>query len=296
MEGENEHFEAKATGFFANRGGFAYLVTARHVAMRIGDAPFQMRVNLKDGSSTLVTFDPDMDPIDRWHLHEDPDVDVAAILFPFVLQGGLMDQLALDETLLLTDAQVVEEGIGIGDRCYAVGLFRLMQGKKRNFPMVHSGAIAAIPDDEKIPMRDGADVRHVQGYVVEMTNLNGLSGSPVFVRSTVNAVVQRVKIHQAPEGIRIEKGAHVAISAPNNDLRLLGVWAGSWEAEPSEVLALSRGREVRVPVGFGTVIPTQRLLEILDSVSAVKQREDQRGKYKEITAAVMDSSPSSGAA
>lgn len=256
-----EHFTAKATGFFVSYKGFSHLVTARHVAMRIGDAPFQVRVNKKDGGSGLVTYDPETDPMDKWMLHDDPNVDVAAVLFPYALQGGDLDQLAIPEQLLPIEERLSFHGIGIGDTCYAIGLFRLMQGKKRNFPIVHTGAIAAMPSDEPIPVRDGDVLRHVNGYVVEMSNLRGLSGSPVLVRSTINAVIRRVNMRkgQPPE----VKGDAI-ISAPNQDLYLLGVWASSWDASADEVLALEYGREVRVPVGFGTVIPTQRLREVLD--------------------------------
>lgn len=43
--------------------------------------------------------------------------------------------------------------IGIGDMCYTIGLFHLLSGKKRNLPIVHTGNIALLPEDEKISVK-----------------------------------------------------------------------------------------------------------------------------------------------
>ena len=73
--------------------------------------------------------------------------------------------------------------IGIGDICYAVGLFRLMAGSRRNLPVIHTGRIALIPEDERIPVQDWLNPngprKHIEGYLVKLQNLKGLSGSPV---------------------------------------------------------------------------------------------------------------------
>jgi hypothetical protein len=284
-----ENFRASATGFFVNYGGCSYIVTARHVAMAFGDDPFQVRVNQKDGLSGLVRYDPTTDPIDVWRLHDDPSVDIAAVLFPYDLQGGNLDQLGMGQDLLMTDDDVREHGVGIGDTCYAIGLFRLMQGRKRNFPIVHTGSIAAVPSDEKIPMRSGNSRIEVEAYLVEISNLRGLSGCPVLVRPTFFASVPKMIWPKRGETPSVE--GPVYVSVPDHNVRLLGVWAGSWDASPDDVLATDHGSQVRVPVGLGVVIPAQRLREILDKPSLVEQRATLLEKWAFEAAAVPDVNP-----
>jgi hypothetical protein len=143
--------------------------------------------------------------------------------------------------------------IGIGDFAYTVGLFMLLAGKQRNLPIVHTGHIALMPGQEDIPIRDWDDpegklVRYVDGYLVEAQSLRGLSGSPVFVRPSLRDV---------PHG-RFE------MVGGQSRLYLLGIWQGAWDAPPDEVLAVGRGKDMRVPVGMGVVVPTKRLIEILE--------------------------------
>ena len=57
---------------------------------------------------------------------------------------------------------------------------------------------------------------------MEMTNLKGLSGSPVFVRPSL--VYREFKTN---------KGDMSAILA-REELYLLGVWQSSWDAEPDD--------------------------------------------------------------
>ena len=82
-----------------------------------------------------------------------------------------------------------KQDISIGDFCYIVGLFRLLSGPRRNLPVVHTGHIALLPSDERMPVRDwlGAPSarRDVEGHLVETSNLQGLSGFPCFVRGTI---------------------------------------------------------------------------------------------------------------
>lgn len=280
--GEPDTFVAKATGFFAKYDGVTYLVTAQHVATEFSGGPFDMRMHLKDGEAATVSFDPEIDPMDVWITHPDRDVDLAAIVFPYGLQEGRLDHMAIDQKLLATDEHIAALDVGVGDSCYAIGLFRLMQGRKRNFPIVHTGSIAAMPSDELIPVEDWerkGERRYVRGYLVEMSNLRGLSGCPVLVRSTISAVVRRLNITETNGELDLSPGKNAAVSAPNNDLDLLGVWTGSWDAKPDDVLALDRGQEVRVPVGLGTVVPTSRLLEMLELPHVVAQRRELFEKY-----------------
>lgn len=80
--------------------------------------------------------------------------------------------------------------IGVGNFTYTIGLFRLLSGEKRNLPVCHFGTIAMLPGDERIPVTDWTDPDGrrrilVEGYLVKSQSLNGLSGSPVFVRPEI---------------------------------------------------------------------------------------------------------------
>jgi hypothetical protein len=97
-----------------------------------------------------------------------------------------------------------EVGIGIGELTYTIGLFRLMSGAMRNLPVVHFGSIAMVPD-ERIPVQDWRDRNktfEVEGYLVETQGLEGLSGSPVFVRqSVIRPLVSTQFMNEHPESL-----------------------------------------------------------------------------------------------
>lgn len=281
-----DKFTAVATGFFVQIDRMNYLVTARHVAVAFGDDPFMIRLNAKDGSGVMIQFDGTREPEDKWFVHPDEDVDIAIVAFPYNLANSL-DHFAMTEDWLMRDQNIEGIGVGVGDTCYAIGLFRLMQGKKRNFTIVHTGSIAAMPSDELIPVRVGKKLSYVRGYLVEMSNLRGLSGSPVIVRPTVDTIVARAESKKYPkEGAAI--GHRVVARTTRYELELLGVWTGSWEASPDDVLALDHGREVRVPVGLGTVVPAQKLLEILNLPAVTQLREELHKKVALREAATQD--------
>lgn len=269
-------FRASATGFFVTYRGVKYMVTAAHVAIGLGDDPFDMRMNLKGGGGDVIHFDPGTDPMDKWFLHSDPSVDLAVIAFPYDLAPW--DHRSMSEALLLSEEDVDRHDIGPGDTCYAVGLFRLLQGKQRNVPVVHRGSLAAMPSDEAIPVsnwREGGTTQ-TRAYLVEATNLKGLSGSPVFVRPSINVVADRFTVDTEK---KVSVGGRAALTAPSCDIGLLGIWSASWEASPDQVLALDQGNETRVPVGLGIVVPASRLIELLNSPAVEEQRAALFEKY-----------------
>ena len=271
-----ETFKARATGFFVGFKGVAYLVTAAHVAVGLGADPFYVRINsLKDDCGAVIV-DPGADEMHRWFLHPDPSVDLALIAFPYRFRDAGWDQLAIGGDLLMSAAGVVEHDVGPGDTCYAVGLFRLLQGRRRNLAVVHQGSIAAMPSDELIPVSNWRGDGKVQAraYLVEATNLKGLSGSPVFVRPTIQIMADRMSVQHEEAGISFSRGGNAGLSAPSCDVYLLGVWSASWDAQPDEVLGLDHGTETRVPLGLGVVVPTSALLDLLDSELVKVQRRN----------------------
>ena len=272
-------FEAAATAFLLRFDRLIYLVTAAHVAHGLGDDPYFLRCNLKDGGAQLVHMDPLTAPERRWFCHPDPTVDIAVSIFPYALQENGWDHLCMGKSLHLDETDVVEKDIGPGVTCYAVGLFHLHQGQMKSVPVVHTGSIAAMPSEERLPIGDWRDPKgektvRAKAYLVEMTNLPGLSGSPVYIRPTIQIAAPRFHIEGEGDQAKPVTGRTAAISAPSADVALLGVWSGSWEARPGEIIARTVGKDARVPVGLGVVAPTSLLLELLRSKDVSARRAD----------------------
>ena len=174
------------TGFFIEHSGALYLITAKHLSQELGKDPFLIRLNKHDGTSENLPVDG-VDWIEHW----DPTVDVAAV--PVGLENPLAYNLRCMSSAvhLFKPREFEMSNIGVGNFTYTVGLFRLLSGEKRNLPICHFGNIAMLPGDERIPVVDWTDPKgekrlFVDGYLIESQSLDGLSGSPVFVRPELN--------------------------------------------------------------------------------------------------------------
>jgi hypothetical protein len=277
--------ECIGTAFFIVYKGDAYVVTVKHVAQSIGDAPFLLRLNRVDGGSDNVNVDLDMGdgPQITWYGHPtDETVDLAVSAFPYDLQEMGFDAKAIPEVMLADSGKLTSEFVGIGDVTYTVGLFRLLAGETRNLQVVHSGSIALLPSDERVPVQDwdqpqSGGSKYVEAFLVESQSLEGLSGSPVFVRPTVLL-----------GGLQTGGREHTARMG-RIDLLLLGVWQGAWDAKPDEVLAVGRGREMRVPVGMGVVVPATKLIEVLEHPKLQEHRAELQRRREEDGVASLDS-------
>src|SRR5262245_15232441 len=62
------------TGFLLGYKNTGYLVTARHLSHQLGNDPFLLRVNRKDGTAENLHADNV-----KWHEHSDPSVDVSLV-------------------------------------------------------------------------------------------------------------------------------------------------------------------------------------------------------------------------
>jgi hypothetical protein len=237
--GSNDTFVPYGTGFLAQAEACSYLITNKHIAEPLDDAPFLIRLNKASGGADIVSIDP-VELAEKWHFHPtDPDVDIAVMPLNRDLERAGYDTRVVGEAIFVNDSHIVGELIGVGDACYTVGLFRLMAGVGRNLPIVHTGNIALMPDEERIPTKDwlnSSKRRYVEGYLVETTNLPGLSGSPVFVRLSFVHNINH-------DGILAP--ARMALAT----VFLLGVWQSSWDA-PLEGVSLvpKAGAEPEFPL------------------------------------------------
>lgn len=245
-------FHALGTAFLIGlpsaTGYMGYLVTARHVAEHFGDDPFYLRLNRKDGATQ--DFYVDMlaaearDKI-KWFFHPSASVDIAVMPFFVDLERVGIDFLVISSAEMVDRFKPAEASpVGCGDLCYAVGLFSVAPGQKQNFPVVHTGHIARMSNrNELIPQWVNGRTVEREGYLVQLSNLGGLSGAPVFVRSGYS--------------IEFENGDSGVV--PRERVELMGVWSGSWETPKPD------NPQMRVPVGMGIVSPSERLMELLNS-------------------------------
>jgi hypothetical protein len=238
------------------------------VAEFLGDDPFLIRVNRYDGGSDNIRLDAV-----KWYYDSDPTIDIAVIPFDLPSKGKYLARYIDDKRETWWWQKARKYGVGIGDFCYTVGLFRLLAGAKRNMPIVHFGTIARTMSwEEKIPIKDWRDHERkktvqTDAYLVESQSLAGLSGAPVFVRAA-NQIVSDEMVRDNPDIHPGEMGDAVAMW----HLHLLGVWQGAWDAPPDEVLGAELGKEVRVPVGMGVVVPADHIHGILEGAELKAMR------------------------
>jgi len=130
--------ECIGTAFLLRHGGFPYLITARHVAEYVGADPFLLRINRIDGSADNLLLDEA-----DWHYDSDPTVDVAVLPIPDLIREDQHHvRFIEDEKESWWSNKAWKYGVGIGDFCYTIGLFRVLSGNKQNLPVVHFGTIA----------------------------------------------------------------------------------------------------------------------------------------------------------
>jgi hypothetical protein len=254
---EGVDFDYGGTGFLVaalhDRRSVPFLVTNRHVAEHLEkheDTGFTVRANTKDGKAEPIPCDK----ID-WFYPNDKTVDLAAAYFSLDKCKYAAQYYAIESAQGLLDTQDFPRR---GDFISIVGLFRLRHGVERNMPIVHSGHIAALPDPgELIPTENQitGETFEAEAYLVEAQTLDGLSGSPVFAHEMFH-----LEQLQIPAGAN--RGGHPYVIG---HAKLIGLWMGSWDGKPGEILAADRNFKgnVRVPVGMGLVCPSEKIIDLI---------------------------------
>jgi hypothetical protein len=229
-------------------GAFLHFVTAKHVADELGDAPFALGVNRKDGEPALIHADRV-----KWYFHpsEPKAVDAAVCLFAPTNYAELDLQLITEHHFALKN-KMPERGMGIGDEIAVVGLFTRFWGQKRLFPIVRTGNLAMLPT-ERVPARN---FEPMDVYLAEGRSIGGLSGSPVFIRQTVNLMLKG------------EDGSDIPF-AGLGQLYLLGMMHGHWELPAS----FTKGENAEaVNMGISMIVPIDKINEIIYSPEMIAMR------------------------
>jgi Trypsin-like peptidase domain len=267
---------------------YGYLLTAAHVAdaVRAHSPGAVVRINRTDGTASDIDIEQS-----EWTYHQDRTVDLA--IASFYLSGAAYDVKYYTIEGAHGFPGSPKYHIACGDPISIVGLFRLHPGSNKNTPIVHTGNIALLPDaNEKVPSRDRrtGKLQDVLVYMIEAQTLEGLSGSPVFLREVWYT-----------EAIRVPHDGLPAIVF--GGVQLLGLYQGAWDLKPSETLANAAGipPDLRVPVGMGLVVPSEQILELVmhhPDLKAARARtaDEQRATRAATTDAVFPVAPSPGPA
>ncbi|MBA7673314.1 hypothetical protein ES703_81509 [subsurface metagenome] len=217
---------------------YIYLVTAKHVAIKLEGKTFMVRINTNDGKSALVIGEGTQ----WWYHATDESVDVA--LIPFVPPAEF-EYRSIPTTMFLLDEIIQGKSIGTGDEVFIAGLFAHLTGSARNLPIVRMGNIAMMPG-EPVSTKEFGDI---EAYLIEARSIGGLSGSPAFVRETVTMGL----------------GAFY----------LLGLMHGHWDIplqSKNDAMRADEDTYGQVNMGIAIVIPAKKILEVLNQPRMIDAR------------------------
>ena len=263
------------TGFFVQLStqfagkAFHCFVTARHVVRKLLKKKMCVVINSRsEGRKIYELLSP------QWWFHPtDKSADVAVMPFSVESDDDVMSVGADD--LFLTDVNKDKSKIGVGDEVFITGLFSFATGEQRIKPIVRHGNIAMMPD-EPIQTDDGYE----EVYLIEARSIGGLSGSPVFVRETVQLVSK-------------DKGGAPAVLAGLGRLQLLGMCLGHWDIKESDINH-PRPKAVQVRAAStwvsGFVAPATKILETINQSELMEMRKTiEKAHLQELGGPVRDS-------
>lgn len=268
---DNEtEIQPTGTGFLLRCDNSYYIVTAAHVAADL-DCPFGVRVTVDSGGAGRVV----KVEYPKWFFHPDDKVDVAVL--PFDPPPWAKNRALNTHDLIQDQSRTYR--VGPGDLVYVVGVFKLLPGQHKNNPVVHVGHLASWAEGEGVPVQDwrkgksGKNLR-VKAHIVQVPTLRMASGSPVFVRPTV-------EIHSLDTTWAARRGEYEgepprakAGPAYAKDVSLLGLWHGAWLHPDADEAG------IELPLGMGIVIPAHHITETLFQPDLENMRVE-KGKREE---------------
>ncbi len=231
--------------------GCLHLVTAKHVAIALQNGEAVIAMNGKDGLPLWMKNTTQV----PWFYHPDKAVDVAVLPMASARLHDY-DYQEIPTTIFITSQRTAEYNIGVGDEIVLLGLFSPFVGSLRFTPIARSGIIAMMPEGELPHPR----FLTMEAYLVESRSRGGLSGSPVFVRNTIN-----------PHAVDAN-GITTTFSA-SSDFHLLGLLSGHLKEGSGSV------SNAEVNTGLSLVVPASKILEALfhPDLVAIRAKAFERG-------------------
>lgn len=265
-------FRYGGTGFVISTQGahgnsFLHIITAGHVAeaLESGSGAWIFGMNDKSGNKILLKSAGNA----KWWYHptQRANVDCAVTLFaPGMLKE--YDLSAIPEEMCVTEQEISNASLGVGDEINVVGLFTRYHGTSRHIPIVRSGNVAMMPTDPIPTDKYGP----MEAYLVEGRSIGGLSGSPVFIRETLNLTGGTV---DAKPKYMLGQGS----------LYLLGLMHGHWDVP---VNFKTNEQAEAVNMGIAIVVPAKKILEVLNHPELVAMRKRINNQIGEDRTPTMD--------
>jgi hypothetical protein len=249
------------TGFLVEVEGdppFIYAVTNAHVVKEPGYASV-IRINTKQGKTDTLSIDPA-----AWVSHPDGD-DIAVTLVG--LQPAVHRYSPISAAMCLRNWSEDSDIFGPGNETFFLGRFVTHEGRERNLPTIRFGNIAMMPW-ERVRTQRGIDQ---EAFLVESRSLSGYSGSPVFV---------------TPYGFFSDKADGLAWTFyMGMTMWLLGIDCGHLPDRlpvlESTGERVSDGYFVKGNSGMMVVVPSWKLLELLEVGEVAEMRKKQTEEWKE---------------
>jgi hypothetical protein len=268
--GENTPMSYGGTAFIVTirmdeTHGYAHLVTAKHVADAIAPGEAVIAMNARDGAPLFLRTGEQ-----QWFFHPTEPESVDAAVLPFGSpRFGEYDIAHIPETAFATDERITEYSIGIGDEVVIVGLFTKFFGQSHLIPIVRAGNIAMMPRD-RVPVKEFGEM---EAYLAEGRSIGGLSGSPVFVRNTVNMPAKTAQ-------------GEASMISGLGPLHFLGLMHGHWDL-PARFSEAEKKEAVNM--GISIIVPAKKILEVLYHPELVAMRKEHLQKEKEASYPTADS-------
>jgi hypothetical protein len=254
---------------------FYYAVTAKHNLDKIEAQCIDHNTYLRFNPPN---FSPEMPNIhyEEWYVH--PTADVAVI--PIAWGPGIDNRGWPIVEGIVNEETIRTQGIGPGEDIFIAGLFGLHVGKTKNIPIIRTGSIAAMPEEQieiKVKENGKKVSKKIDAYLIDSKSFGGLSGSPVFVhlgivrRKDDNGERSKIEHSEKPEG----------------RIYLLGLISGHYRK-----LIMTRKKEIfkEVNLGIAFVVPAEKILEVIEGVELTKARnlEMQKLTKNKTAGAVLD--------
>ncbi len=261
--------KAGGTGFIVQKrthyGWFDYVVTNRHVVEEM-QSPY-VRINTHDKKDPIEVFEGE------WTLSDSDDIAVSEM----PLHRAHYAYQPIHVEYLITQKNIDDLRIGLGDDLFLVGRFLNHDGKQRNIPVVRFGTIAMMPN-EPIVYEDKLAKRQKQqeSFLIEIRTIPGFSGSPVFVHMPWDTRQKDPHFRPSP----LEK----QISERDGFLeKLLGIEWCRLKGETAKSPMINGATfDIQVTSGMSACIPAWKITDLIETNDTLmKRRADHERKYSD---------------